>query len=124
MEPFRPNAESYTTFSAEVVTRPQGMLPDTAVLTDTQAESLRQAQAPNWHLAEGRLTRTFRFTQVSDSQAFTHRVQGLSHSRQQHPHIFVDFKAVHIELWTQTKGGLTRHDFDLAELIDQALDMP
>jgi len=124
MEPFRPNAESYTTFSAEVVTQPEGMLPDTPVLTEAQAESRRAKQAPKWRLADGHLARTFTFAQVSESQAFTHRVQGLSHSRNQHPHIFVDFKAVHIELWTQAKGGLTRNDFDLAELIDQALDMP
>ena len=124
MEPIRPHAESYTTFSAEVVTRAQGLLADTPVLTEAQAESLRQSQAPKWRLADCRLTRTFTFDQVSESQAFTHRVQGLSHSRSQHPNIFVDFKAVHIELWTQAKGGLTRHDFDLAQLIDQALDMP
>lgn len=124
MEPFRLNNASHTTFSAEVVNSAHGLLDDAKLVSASQAESLRRAQAPAWRIAEGRLQRTFPFAEVSESQGFTHRVQGLSHSRNQHPHIFVDFKSVHIELWTQGKGGLTTHDFDLAELIDQALDMP
>lgn len=124
MEPFRHNTASHTTFSAEVVNSAHGLLDDAKLLSPREAENLRCDQASAWRLTEGRLQRTFPFNEVSEAHAFTHRVQGLSHSRNQHPHIFVDFKSVHIELWTQGKGGLTRHDFDLAELIDQALDMP
>ncbi len=124
METFRPSTDSYTTFTAETVTQAHGLLHDAKLLSPAQAESLRQKHVPQWRLADGRLQRTYPFSEVSQSQAFTHRVQGMAHSRNQHPHIFVDFKSVHIELWTQGKGGLTSHDFDLAELIDQALDMP
>ena len=123
MEPFSPEAD-HTTFTAEVVTRPDGLMADTNKLTAAQAEAARGQRTPKWRLVDGHLQRAFSFTEVSQAQSFTHRVQGLSHQRNQHPHIFVDFKAVRIELWTQAKNGLTEHDFQLAELIDQAVDMP
>lgn len=121
---FRQPTQTYTTFTAPVITSPHGLLEDVEVLSPSQAEAMRRKQVPKWQLAEGRLQRTFAFEAVSESQSFTHRVQGLSHSRNQHPHIFVDFKSVHIELWTQGLGGITSHDFDLAELVDQAVEMP
>lgn len=124
MEPFSPEAGTYTTFTAEVVTKAHGLMADTEKMTAAQAEAARANRTPKWRLVDGHLCRAFSFAEVSEAQGFTHRVQGLSHNRNQHPNIFVDFKAVRIELWSQAKNGLTEHDFQLAELIDHALDMP
>jgi pterin-4a-carbinolamine dehydratase len=124
MEPIRLTPTRYSTFLGQTHTSAQGLLSDAALLSAHQAQARRDVDAKSWQLSDSRLQQTFRFDHVAEAQRFVHRVQALSQSRQQLPHIFVDFKAVHIELWTQPLGGLTAQDFELAELIDQAVDMP
>lgn len=124
MDAQRQPQPSRSTFSAEVSCTPLGLMGTTRLLSPSQVAA-RQRQLPKWQVVGGHhIQRTFSFDKFSQVQTFTRHVENISHVLGHHPHLFVSFDAVRIELWTHPIDGLTGANFDLAEQIEGVLSLP
>ncbi|MBL8860848.1 MAG: 4a-hydroxytetrahydrobiopterin dehydratase [Planctomycetes bacterium] len=79
----------------------------------------RLVRVPAWTVADGRLRREWRFADFSAAFGFMARVALLAERADHHPDWSNGYGRVTIELVTHAAGGLTAHDFDLAEAIDR-----
>ncbi len=80
---------------------------------------------PQWELKGKAIFRRFVFKDFKEAFAFMTRVAALADEKDHHPEWFNVYNRVEITLTThdadQPGGGLTKRDFDLAKLIDEAV---
>ncbi|HEX8373263.1 MAG TPA: 4a-hydroxytetrahydrobiopterin dehydratase [Chthoniobacterales bacterium] len=73
---------------------------------------------PEWELEGKKIERLFEFDDFTESIDFVNGVAEISEETEHHPDIDVRWNKVKLVLSTQSKGGLTELDFELAEKID------
>lgn len=88
-------------------------------LTDTQIATALE-QLPGWAHADGRLRRTFVFTDFVAAFTFMTRVAFTAERMGHHPDWTNVWSRVDVSLWTHDCGGITTLDLDLARAMDLA----
>ncbi len=81
----------------------------------------RHRQVRDWTLQEQVLQREFRFDDFDEAMDFVNDVAALAREADHHPDLHISYNKVRLELTTHKAGGLTEHDFALAEQIDQLI---
>jgi pterin-4a-carbinolamine dehydratase len=72
-----------------------------------------------WQVAAGHhLVREVRFPDFAQALAFVNRVGAVAEAMNHHPEIELGWGRVRLSIWTHTKNGLTKKDFELARRID------
>jgi 4a-hydroxytetrahydrobiopterin dehydratase len=85
-------------------------------------EARRRADAlPDWHMADGRLSKNFRFPDFQQALNFVNRVGAVAEEMGHHPDIHLGWGRADVETWTHDAGGITELDFELAAKIDAQL---
>jgi len=77
------------------------------------------ALIPNWHLNDGKISRTFQFKDFPAAIKFVETVAVLAEQAWHHPDIDIRWNRVTLTLTTHDAGGLTERDFALARQFDQ-----
>jgi 4a-hydroxytetrahydrobiopterin dehydratase len=73
---------------------------------------------PGWSLSGREITRTYAFSDFSESMGFVTRVALAAEKADHHPDIDVRWNKVTLTLSTHSEGGLTAKDLDLAHRCD------
>ena len=73
---------------------------------------------PGWSLSGQEITRTYAFSDFSESMGFVTRVALAAEKADHHPDIDVRWNKVTLTLSTHSEGGLTVKDLDLAHRCD------
>ena len=71
-----------------------------------------------WSIQDGKLTRELRFLDFVSAFAFMTKVALAAERMGHHPEWFNVFDTVRIQLSSHEVNGLSRNDFELAEVID------
>ncbi|MBX3173756.1 MAG: 4a-hydroxytetrahydrobiopterin dehydratase [Gemmatimonadaceae bacterium] len=82
----------------------------------------RLATLPGWSRAGDAITRTFTFGGFPDAVAFVQRLVAPAEAREHHPDLDLRYNRVIVSLSTHDQGGLTTLDFELAALVDGAVE--
>lgn len=90
------------------------------------AELIGEARLRDWRASRewradgGALERTWRFADFAAALAFVNAVGGLAEAQSHHPDVALhDFNLVTLRLSTHSAGGVTEHDLELAERVDE-----
>lgn len=75
-----------------------------------------------WDVVGGHLVRAYRFRDFATGLAFVNEVGRVAEDMNHHPQVQLGWGEVRLELWTHSAGGLTRRDFELAHLADEAYE--
>jgi len=86
------------------------------LLTEEQIQA-RLGSAAGWELSGGEITRTIKLGDFRDAMLYAGAVAHLAQAANHHPDIAISWNTVTLTLSTHSAGGLTSHDFDLAEKI-------
>lgn len=78
----------------------------------------RLAALPDWKVADGFLTRTFRFKRFMAGIDFVNKVAAVAEEMDHHPDISIRFGLITISLLTHEAQGITERDFAQAERLD------
>ncbi len=89
----------------------------TPAMTAQQAEAML-GQVPAWELADGRLSRCFKFKNFREAMSFINRVAELAESEGHHPDIHISWNRVRLDLITHSIHGLSENDFILAAKLN------
>lgn len=89
-----------------------------AVLTDDEIAQ-RLAPLTGWAHNEKWIEKTYRFKNFLGAMAFVNAVACLAESVNHHPDLMIHYNEVTVSNWTHVAGGVTEHDFSLADKIDQ-----
>ena len=81
--------------------------------------SQRLQYLPGWTIEHQQLRRTYQFKNFVEAIDFVNRLVEPAEKAGHHPDIMISYNKVTISLTTHDAGGLTRKDFDLAEIISQ-----
>jgi 4a-hydroxytetrahydrobiopterin dehydratase len=73
--------------------------------------ALAAALGHGWSVAEGRLTKAFRFPDFASALAYVNRVGAMSEQVGHHPDVTLGWGKVTLAIWTHVAGGLTETDF-------------
>lgn len=76
------------------------------------------AATPQWHVADGMLERTFRFTDFHRTMAFANAVAEIANAEDHHPQMVLEYGRCTVRFNTHSAGGITRNDFICAARID------
>ncbi len=76
-------------------------------------------QVPDWEIRDGRIERTFGFTNFVEAMDFANRITPLAEQENHHPDLHISWGKVRVELSTHKIGGLSENDFILAAKIDK-----
>ncbi len=87
-----------------------------AALTGTEVQD-RLKQMPGWSEAENSINRKFTFKSFMPAIAFVNKIAEAAEQANHHPDITINYNQVGISLSTHSEGGITRKDFQLAEVI-------
>jgi 4a-hydroxytetrahydrobiopterin dehydratase len=93
-------------------------MPKLPVLADHEIDR-RLAALADWMRQGDAITRTFTFDGFPEATAFVQRLVEPAESINHHPDVDVRYNRVIITLSTHESGGLTEHDFALAERIEE-----
>ncbi len=93
-----------------------------APLTPTEITSLLKG-LKDWALAEGKLVKTFDFTDYYDTMAFVNATAWISHREDHHPDLTVGYNKCRVEYITHAIGGLSENDFICAAKIDALFEL-
>lgn len=97
----------------------------------TQAASADEIAAAlavlsDWHIADGKLVRLFRFSDYHQTLAFVNAIADLIHKEDHHPELIVGYNRCEVRYDTHSvnegKGGLSTNDFICAAKIDAVFD--
>ncbi len=88
-------------------------------LTTGEIRSRLRNQLPSWFDTQDAIQRKFRFTTFSESILFVNKVAAESEKKQHHPDMCINYSTVGVVLTTNSVGGVTDADFDLARTIDE-----
>ena len=75
-----------------------------------------------WQLVDGKLQRTFVFTDFVAAFGFMTRVALLAEKMDHHPEWFNVYNRVRVELTTHDVGGISTRDFELAAAMDAVVE--
>ncbi len=76
---------------------------------------------PSWKFVASGLEKDFKFSNFNSAFGFITRVALLAEANNHHPELLNSFGNVKIRLTTQSHGGVTQLDIDLAKKIDTLL---
>lgn len=97
----------------------------------TQAASADEVTAAlsiltDWHIANGKLVRLFRFSDYHQTLAFVNSIVEIIHKEDHHPELIVGYNRCEVRYDTHSvnagKGGLSANDFICAAKIDAVFD--
>jgi len=77
------------------------------------------AKLNGWKIVDGKLNRTFEFTDFNEAFGFMTRVAMEVEKLNHHPEWFNVYNRVKIDLVTHDVGGLSNYDFKLANIINR-----
>ena len=80
------------------------------------AESLEGLTA--WKLEGKTITKGYEFPSFPEAIRFVNKVAGSAESADHHPDILINYRRVTLTLSTDSEGGLTNKDFQLAKQIE------
>ncbi|MBI3045598.1 MAG: 4a-hydroxytetrahydrobiopterin dehydratase [Betaproteobacteria bacterium] len=80
-------------------------------------------QLDGWDYANGRIARTYRFTNYYQTMAFVNAAAWISHREDHHPDITVGYNQCRVEYVTHAIGGLSENDFICAAKLDKLFDL-
>ena len=72
-----------------------------------------------WALVEGKLHKTFKFTDFMEAFAFMTRCAILAEKMNHHPEWFNVYNTVRVDLTTHDAGGITEYDITLAKQMNE-----
>ena len=75
-----------------------------------------------WSKAEAWIEKRFRFKNFLRAMSFVNAVAYLAETENHHPDIVIHYNEVTLRNWTHAAGGITEHDFSLAEKIDGLIE--
>ena len=86
-------------------------------------EQLHEALAAlsGWEIKEGKLHKTYQFTDFVQAWGFMSRVALLAEAMNHHPEWFNVYRTVVVDLNTHDAGGITEWDVQLATKMDSLL---
>lgn len=97
----------------------------------TQAASADEITAAlaalgDWHIADGKLVRQYRFGDYHQTLAFVNAIADIIHKEDHHPELIVGYNRCEVRYDTHSvnegKGGLSANDFICAAKIDTVFD--
>ena len=97
----------------------------------TQAASADEIAAAlaalgDWHIADGKLVRLYRFGDYHQTLAFVNAIADTIHKEDHHPELIVGYNRCEVRYDTHSvnegKGGLSANDFICAAKIDAVFD--
>ena len=97
----------------------------------TQADSADEiatalAALGDWHIADGKLARLFRFKDYHQTLAFVNAIAEIIHKEDHHPELIVGYNRCEVRYDAHSvnegKGGLSANDFICAAKIDAVFD--
>jgi 4a-hydroxytetrahydrobiopterin dehydratase len=71
-----------------------------------------------WELRDGKLNKTFKFTDFIDAWGFMCRVALVAQAMDHHPEWLNVYNTVRVDLSTHDAGGITKLDFQLARKMN------
>ena len=77
------------------------------------------ADLDGWALADGALTRTFRFADFPRAVDFVEQLADVAESMQHHPDIDIRYNKVTLRAVTHSAGGVTTRDVELAVALSR-----
>jgi 4a-hydroxytetrahydrobiopterin dehydratase len=80
--------------------------------------SERLLRLDGWSKGEAWIEKRFRFKSFLRAMSFVNAVAYLAESVNHHPDLVIHYNEVTLRNWTHAAGGITEHDFLLAEKID------
>jgi 4a-hydroxytetrahydrobiopterin dehydratase len=84
------------------------------------------AALSDWHVADGKLVRQFRFSDYHQTLAFVNAIANIIHKEDHHPELVVGYNRCEVRYDTHSvnegKGGLSANDFICAAKIDAVFD--
>jgi 4a-hydroxytetrahydrobiopterin dehydratase len=86
-------------------------------LSDKEIEHAIQA-LPGWHLVNGKLHREYQFSDFIHAFGFMTMAAIGIEKMNHHPEWFNVYNRVNVDLTTHDSGGVTKHDVDLASLLE------
>jgi 4a-hydroxytetrahydrobiopterin dehydratase len=89
-----------------------------SVLTDDQIAD-RLAKLRGWSRGGKWIEKTYRFKSFLRAMSFVNAVAYVAESVNHHPDLMIHYNEVTVRNWTHVAGGITEHDFSLAQKIDQ-----
>ena len=93
-----------------------------APLTSAQAQGLLKS-LKGWAVQDGRLAKTYPFTNYYHVMAFVNALAWISHREDHHPGLAVGYNSCRVEYYTHAIGGLSENDFICAAKCDALFDL-
>ena len=91
----------------------------TPALSADEVERLRAGLDPAWRLADGRLTREFRFPTFAAAFGLATRIALLAEGANHHPTMTVSWGRLEVAWSTDSIGGLSANDLIMAARVDR-----
>lgn len=88
-----------------------------AVLSEDEIRTRLEGLA-GWEVADGAITKDYRFDTFPQAIAFVVAVAFAAESANHHPDLDIRYSRVHIALSTHSEGGVTGKDVDLAGAME------
>lgn len=88
---------------------------------DDQEIDERLQRLSGWSRNEFWIEKTYRFPTFSSAMSFVNSAALVAESLNHHPDILIHYNQVTLRNWTHVRGGLTQHDFTLAERIEELM---
>ncbi|TGG95763.1 4a-hydroxytetrahydrobiopterin dehydratase [Natronospirillum operosum] len=86
---------------------------------DKALVELNQGLSEPWALADGKLTKTFRFRNFIDAFGFMTKAAIWAEKQRHHPEWFNVYNSVRVQLTTHDAGGISEKDFALAQKMEK-----
>ena len=78
------------------------------------------ASLSGWFLEGNQITKEFQFKDFAEALAFVNKIGAEAEKMNHHPDIFIhSWNKVKITISTHSEGGITKKDFQLAEIIER-----
>jgi len=91
----------------------------TAHKLDAADVEQRLQSLPGWSLANGKLHRTYRFSDFNAAFGFMTRAALVAETLNHHPEWFNVYNTVRVDLTTHDAGGISELDFKLAARMNE-----
>jgi 4a-hydroxytetrahydrobiopterin dehydratase len=98
--------------------------PDLAMSELLENDELASAlkKCPEWDYEKKSLVRTIEFEEFTDAIDFVNDLAEIAEEAQHHPDIVIKHTKVSLKLTTHDAGGVTEHDIELAQRLDNLVD--
>lgn len=88
-------------------------------LTTGEIRTRLRSELPAWFDTHDAIQRKFKFQTFNESILFVNKIAEEAEKRQHHPDMCINYNTVGVVVSTNSAGGVTEKDFDLASAIDQ-----